>query len=191
VRSLTAGPDSDRDRRHLTTLARRADPYTKVGRRPLDGAFQRRYFRDMDRIRLRIAGAVLLSTLLLSFAEAAWAATCDPAMADLQPSSMGVMAEMPQSAHAAMAERKGMAAAQAGHECPPGSGHAHDPMGGDSNADCPFGPAGGLGCAVSASLPASATRVNAQAPVTALGHGAATILAYDLHAHAIFHPPKA
>jgi hypothetical protein len=145
----------------------------------------------MHRIRLRIAGAVLLSTLLLSFAEAAWAATCDPAMADLQPSSMGVMAEMQQSANAAMPDMQGMAAAQAGHECPPGSGHVHEPLGGDTGADCPFGPASGLGCAVSASLPAIATRVNEPAPVRDLRHGGTTSLVYDLHAHAIFHPPKA
>ena len=136
----------------------------------------------MRRPRLRAAGALLLSTLLLSFAEAAWAAMCDPAMPAMQSSSMDedpLMAGMPD-----------MVAAPSGHECPPGSGHVHEPTGGDTDADCPFGPAGAFGCAVSASLPAIATHVGEPAPTSVRRQGVTTVLAHDLHAHAIFHPPK-
>ena len=133
----------------------------------------------MRRVRLRLAGALLLTTLLLSFAEAAWAATCDPAMAEMQQSDMGGMAEM-----------QGMAAGPGGQECTPGTGHAHDPIG-DTDTECPFGPAGGFGCAVAAWLPAVATRVNEPAPTSVLRHGATAFLAHDPRTHAIFHPPKA
>ena len=126
--------------------------------------------------RLRIAGAILLSTLLLSFAEGAWAATCDPGMAGKPDSSMAGMPDMESM--------------PAGHECPPGHGHEHDGTGG-SDADCPFAPAGGFGCAGSASLPGSSSDGNEPTPVRVVGYAITTILAHDLHAHPIFHPPKA
>lgn len=119
---------------------------------------------------------MLLITLLLSFAEGAWAATCDPGMPGMPDSSMAAM--------------PGMDEVPAGHECPPGHGHDHDGTGG-SDADCPFAPAGGFGCAGSASLPGISSDVNEPTPVSVLGHPTTTVLAYDLHAHSIFHPPKA
>lgn len=132
-------------------------------------------FSVMGRARFRIAGAVLLSTLLLSFAEAAWAATCDPAMA-----------EVPESGMPAMPDMAGM---PQGHECPPGHGLDHN--GTETDANCPFAPAGGLGCAASASLPAGGTDAIEPAPVTTLPYVGAAVIARPLHAHSIFHPPKA
>jgi hypothetical protein len=130
----------------------------------------------MRRARYRIAGALLLSTLLLSMAEAAWAAACEPAMAEMPESAMGWMA--------------GMAEMPAGHECPPGHGHNHNGTG-ETDANCPFAPAGGLGCAASASLPAGGTDVTVPAPMKTLRHVGTAVIAHPLHAHPIFHPPKA
>jgi hypothetical protein len=127
--------------------------------------------------RFRAAGATLLITLLLSFAQAAWAATCDPDMGGMPDSSMAGMPDM-----------DGM---PGGHECPPGHGHDHDGKG-DAGGDCPFAPAGGFGCAASASLPGvSSTDIDQPLPVKVLRQLTTAFLAYDLHANSIFHPPKA
>lgn len=132
-------------------------------------------FADMRRIRFRLAGAVLATTLLLSLAEAAWAGSCDPAMAEMVASKEAGMA--------------GMAGMPSGHECPPGHGHDHDGTeGGDTN--CPFAPAAGIGCAASASLPAIATAALEPPPVRVLLHLPNGVVAHDRHALAIFHPPK-
>lgn len=131
---------------------------------------------------------MLLITLLLSFAEGAWAATCDPSMPGMPDSSMAGMLDMDGMPDmVGMPDMDGM---PAGHECPPGHGHDRDATGG-SDADCPFAPAGGFGCAGSASLPGISSDVNEPTPVSVLGHPTTTVLAYDLHAHSIFHPPKA
>lgn len=128
----------------------------------------------MRRTRFRLAGALLLGTLLLSFAEAAAAATCDPAMAEMPQSGMAGMPDMP--------------AAPSDHDCPPGHGHGGT---GDENNDCPFTPAGGIGCVVTVSLPADATRVSEPPQVRADCHRSIELIAHHLQARSIFHPPKA
>ncbi|MGH7501767.1 MAG: hypothetical protein ACREL7_08420 [Longimicrobiales bacterium] len=119
---------------------------------------------------------MLLSTLVLSFSEAAWASACDPSMAEMRESSMADMA--------------GMDDVPARHDDPPGNGNDQRAPG-DYDGDCPFALPGGVGCAASASLPATVTLTIEPAPVRALPPVTADLSAHLLHAHSIFHPPKA
>jgi hypothetical protein len=129
----------------------------------------------MRRTRFRLAGATLLTTLFFSFAESAWASTCDPWMSEMGASEMAAMPgmdDMPDSEHSTPLQR------------PAEQGDA------GSQTDCPFTPAGGLGCAASASLPAMETVFTGPAHVHAFPPTAASLGSYVLRAHAIFHPPK-
>ncbi|MGH7505177.1 MAG: hypothetical protein ACRELX_05985 [Longimicrobiales bacterium] len=118
----------------------------------------------------------MLLSLLLSFAEGAFASTCDPSMPEMGVSTTVAM--------------PGMDDMRTDHDCSPGHGHDHQGKGG-RDPDCPFAPAGGLGCAASASLPATVTVMAEPEYVDALPATTTVIGSHVLRARSIFHPPKA